>query len=229
MNIRILLFATLKDLAGKNRFTLTIPLETANVLDVRQALRTEYPSAKANIDAAIAAVNEEYAFPSDAVHDGDEVAFFPPVSGGSTDYPEVFKLASEPIDTDALVQAITIPATGAVCIFSGMVRGETSENGTVNKTQNLEYEAYEPMAIKMMNGIAEELRTKWQVKKISMVHRIGRVEIGEASVVIAVSATHRKEAFEACRYAIDTLKKQVPIWKKEYYVDGEVWVGSQES
>src|SRR5689334_12360794 len=114
MQIRVLLFATLKDLAGRNRLVLTLPVENANVTDVRHALIAEFPALKANAEAAIAAVNEEYAFPQDAVHEGDEVAFFPPVSGGSTDYPEIFRLAPEPLSTDELVAAITIPATGAV-------------------------------------------------------------------------------------------------------------------
>ena len=125
MQVRILLFATLKDLAGKNRLILVMPEESATVTDVRRALIAQYPPMEANVQAALAAVNEEYAFPGDAVKDGDEIAFFPPVSGGSIDeYPEVFRLADEPVDTDTLVKAITIPATGAVCIFSGVVRGE---------------------------------------------------------------------------------------------------------
>src|SRR5215216_5863268 len=106
MQVRILLFATLKDLAGRNRLSLTLPLENATVTNVRQALVAEYPAMKANVDAAIAAVNEEYAFPQDAVHDGDEVAFFPPVSGGSTEFPEVFQLAPQPLNIDALIASI---------------------------------------------------------------------------------------------------------------------------
>src|SRR5689334_8362756 len=129
MQVRILLFATLKDLAGRNRLALSIPLENVTVANVRQALIAEYPAMKPNVDAAIAAVNEEYAFPQDAVHDGDEVAFFPPVSGGSGEFPEIFRLAPEPLSTDELIALITIPATGAVCVFSGMVRGETNREG----------------------------------------------------------------------------------------------------
>ena len=136
----------------------------------------------------------------------------------------MIKIVSQQINTEEILESVEDPSAGGIDMFIGTTR----DNSNGKKVLRLEYEAYESMAVKMMNEIAEELRTKWQVKKISMVHRIGSVEIGEASVVIAVSAAHRKEAFEACRYAIDTLKKQVPIWKKEYYIDGEVWVGAQE-
>src|SRR5205085_8112384 len=141
-----------KDLAGSNRLTITVT-DGATVTDVRRALIVQHPHMEANVNAAIAAVNEEYAFPGDSVHDGDQVAFFPPVSGGSGDYPEIFKLANEPINTDELIAAITIPATGAVCVFSGMVRGETSSAEAILQTQHLEYEAYEPMAIAKMQQV----------------------------------------------------------------------------
>lgn len=226
MNVRILLFATLKDVVGKNRLTLTIPLEKVNVEDVRRALSAEYPSAKANIDAAIAAVNEEFAFPTDAVQDGDEVAFFPPVSGGSNDYPEVFQLASEPVDTDQLVQAITIPATGAVCIFSGMVRGETAQDSSVKQTQHLEYEAYEPMALAKMRQVADEIRAQWPlVQGIAIVQRVGHLAVGQNTILIACASGHRDQGcFEAARYGIDRLKEIVPVWKKETRPDGHSWV-----
>lgn len=226
MNVKILLFATLKDLVGKNRVTLTIPLEKATVQDVRQALTAEHPSVKANVEAAIAAVNEEYAFPTDAVHDGDEVAFFPPVSGGSGDYPEIFKLASEPIDTDDLLQAITIAATGAVCIFSGMVRGETTQDGNVKQTQQLEYEAYEPMALSKMRQVADEIREQWPlVQGIAIVQRVGHLTVGQNTILIACASGHRDQGcFEAARYGIDRLKEIVPVWKKESRPDGYSWI-----
>lgn len=137
----------------------------------------------------------------------------------------MIKIVSTKIDLEEVIKSVKDPSAGGIDLFIGTTR-DTSNGKQVLR---LEYQAYEPMAVKMMIVIAEELRTKWQVKKISMVHRIGNVEIGEASVVIAVSSIHRKEAFEACRYAIDALKKQVPIWKKEFYKDGEVWIGAQES
>jgi molybdopterin converting factor subunit 1 len=226
MQVRILLFATLKDLAGRNRLALTLPLENATVANVRQALVAEYPAMKANVEAAIAAVNEEYAFPQDAVHDGDEVAFFPPVSGGSGEFPEVFRLAVEPVNTDELIAAITIPATGAVCIFSGMVRGETNREGDNHQTQHLEYEAYEPMAVAKMCQVAAEIRDQWPlVQGIAIVQRVGKLEIGQNTILIACSSGHRDQGcFEAARYGIDRLKEIVPVWKKEIRPDGQSWV-----
>ena len=226
MQVRILLFATLKDLAGRNRLSLTLPLKNATVTNVRQALIAEYPTMKANVDAAIAAVNEEYAFPQDAVHDGDEVAFFPPVSGGSGEFPEIFRLAPEPLSTDDLIAAITIPATGAVCVFSGMVRGETNREGDSHQTQNLEYEAYEPMALLKMRQVAAEIREQWPlVQGIAIVQRVGKLEIGQNTILIACSSGHRDQGcFEAARYGIDRLKEIVPVWKKEVRPDGQSWV-----
>ncbi len=226
MQVRILLFATLKDLAGRNRLALTLPLEHATVLDVRQALIAEYPAMKANVDAAIAAVNEEYAFAQDAVHDGDEVAFFPPVSGGSDEFREVIRLAPDPINTDELIAAITVPATGAVCVFSGMVRGETNRDGDSHRTQNLEYEAYEPMALAKMRQVAAEIREQWPlVQGIAIIQRVGKLEIGQNTILIACSSGHRDQGcFEAARYGIDRLKEIVPVWKKEVRPDRQSWV-----
>ncbi len=226
MQVRILLFATLKDLAGRNRLSLTLPLENATVVDIRQALTAEFPAMKANVDAAIAAVNEEYAFPQDAVNDGDEVAFFPPVSGGSGEFPEIFRLAPEPLSTDDLIAAITIPATGAVCVFSGMVRGETNREVDAHQTQNLEYEAYEPMALAKMHQVAFEIREQWPlVQGIAIVQRVGKLEVGQNTILIACSSGHRDQGcFEAARYGIDRLKEIVPVWKKEVRPDGQSWV-----
>jgi molybdopterin converting factor subunit 1 len=224
MQIHVLLFATLKDLAGRNRLTLTLP-DSGTVGDVKRALVLLHPHMDAHVQAAIAAVNEEYAFPNDAVHDGDQVAFFPPVSGGSG-YPEIFRLADSPINTDELIAAITIPATGAVCVFSGMVRGETAENGATRQTQSLEYEAYEPMALAKMRQVAAEIREQWPlVQGIAIVQRVGKLEVGQNTILIACSSGHRDQGcFEAARYGIDRLKEIVPVWKKEVRPDGETWV-----
>ena len=133
------------------------------------------------------------------------------------------RIVREKIDIPAVIESINVPAAGGIDVFIGVTRNHSRGK----KVLALEYEAYEPMALKTMSGIVDEVKGRWDIDKISIVHRIGRVEIGEASVVIAVSASHRKEAFVACRYAIDTLKKIVPIWKKEYFEDGEIWVGQE--
>ncbi len=225
MQVQILLFATLKDLAGQNRITLDVP-GGETVADVKQALVARYPQMEANVEAAIAAVNEEYAFAGDAVKEGDRVAFFPPVSGGSGGYPEIFRLEGEPLDIDELIADITVPATGAVCVFSGMVRGETRADGAVAQTQHLEYEAYEPMAVAKMQQVADEIRERWPlVQGIAIVQRVGRLEVGQNTILIACSSGHRDQGcFEAARYGIDRLKEIVPVWKKEVRPDGESWV-----
>ena len=136
----------------------------------------------------------------------------------------MYRVTDEPLSQEEVVKAVESPDAGGVVVFSGVVRNETGGRSV----KCLEYEAHAPMAVVKMREIGEGLRARWpSVKKVAMVHRVGRLEIGEASVMIAVSAAHRREAFEACRYAIDQLKRTVPIWKKEYFEDGEVWVGLQ--
>lgn len=225
MRVEVLLFATLKDAVGQNRLSVTLP-DGAMVGDVKRAVTALYPVIEAHIEAAIAAVNQEYAFASDAVHDGDEVAFFPPVSGGEGGYPEILRLADEPFSADELIAAITIPATGAVCVFSGMVRGETARAGEQVQTEHLEYEAYEPMALTKMRQVAAEIRERWPlVQGIAIVQRVGRLEVGQNTILIACSSGHRDQGcFEAARYGIDRLKEIVPVWKKEVRPDGAAWV-----
>jgi len=133
----------------------------------------------------------------------------------------MIQIVKKKIDVEQVIESVNDPAAGGVDVFIGTTRNHSRGK----RVQALEYKAYEPMALKKMQEITEEVKKRWNVTKISIVHRIDKVGIGEASVVIAVSAPHRKEAFEACRYAIDTLKKEIPIWKKEFFKDGEVWVG----
>ena len=136
----------------------------------------------------------------------------------------MYKITTEPIDVEALYRAVLRDRDGAVVTFHGVVRAYSDSGRAV---RYLEYEAYPEMAEAQMRAIGAEIKRRWDIDDVAMVHRIGRLEIGEASVVIAVAAPHRGEAFDACEYAIDTLKATVPIWKKEVFADGEVWVGLQ--
>jgi molybdopterin synthase catalytic subunit len=165
----------------------------------------------------VAAVNLEIAQRAQPLREGDEVAFLPPVSGGAPD--DFCGITREPILTADLARRLKAPENGAVVVFEGVVRNHSQGR----KTLFLEYEAYEPMAIRRLEEIRREVKEKWPVDQIGMIHRLGRLEIGETSVAIVVTAAHRRAAFEACHYAIDRLKQIVPIWKKEYFEDGAVW------
>jgi len=166
-------------------------------------------------DGLLYAVNKEYAPPERELADGDEVALIPPVSGGS------FRLTAEPLSLAAVVDEVRSDGAGAIATFVGTTRVE-SRGRTVD---HLDYEAYEGMAENVMAEIASSLKQRYDLCEITIHHRTGRVEIGEASVVIAVSAPHRQDALAACKDAIDTLKEQVPLWKKEVYKGGEEWIG----
>jgi MoaE-MoaD fusion protein len=225
MNVKVLLFATLKDAVGLREVSLFMPVAQASLVQVREALATQHPPLKAHLPSAIGAINEEFGAAEDVVSDGDVVAFFPPVSGGAG-YPEVCRLAKEPLDLDALMAEISVAATGAVCVFSGMVRGETqATDGTLQTTQ-LEYEAYAPMALAKMRQVAAEIRAQFPgVQGIAIVQRVGRLAVGQNTILIACGSGHRDGGcFEAARYGIDRLKQIVPVWKKETRHDGTSWV-----
>lgn len=226
MQVKILFFATLKDLAGQKRLTLELAGSSSTIDAVRLALIKRFPEMEANLKVALVAINEEYAFDADTVNDGDELAFFPPVSGGDGQHPEFYMLPDEPIDHDEIVERITTPATGAVCLFSGMVRGKTDKDGHIPETDYLEYEAYEPMALAKMKQVATEIREQFpKVQGIAIAQRIGKLTVGQNTVLIACSSAHRDDGcFEAARYGIDRLKEIVPVWKKEVGKSGEAWI-----
>jgi molybdopterin synthase catalytic subunit len=225
MNVKILLFATLKDAVGLRETTLFIPAAEATLAQVREALALQHTALRPHLPSAIGAINEEFGAPEDVVHDGDTLAFFPPVSGGAG-YPEICRLAEEQLDLDTLMAEITVPATGAVCIFSGMVRGETAAEDGMIETTRLEYEAYAPMALAKMRQVAAEIREQFPgVQGIAIVQRVGRLEVGQNTILIACGSGHRDNGcFEAARYGIDRLKQIVPVWKKETRPDGSSWV-----
>ncbi|MCE2470539.1 MAG: molybdopterin converting factor subunit 1 [Anaerolineae bacterium] len=227
MRITVLFFATLRDVVGARSLALELDEGVTDIKQLRAELTARYPAAADNLEVALAAINEEFAFDHDCFADGAEVAFFPPVSGGAVpERPEIFRLPSESINHDEIISAISTPRTGAVCMFTGMVRGQTAKDGHLPNTEYLEYEAYEPMALAKMQQVAEEIRARWdKVEGIAIIQRVGTLQVGDNTVLCACSAPHRDDGcFEAARYGIDRLKEIVPVWKKEVGKSGETWI-----
>jgi molybdopterin synthase catalytic subunit len=229
MQITVLFFATLRDLVGAREISIDIDEAMVSIEALRSELSSRYPAAADNLRVALAAINEEFAFEHERISDGDEVAFFPPVSGGSEDErerPEIFRLPYAPFDHDEIVAAITTARTGAVCLFTGTVRGQTAKEGHLPQTDYLEYEAYEAMALAKMKQVAAEIRARWhKVEGIAIVQRLGKLRVGDNTVLCACSSPHRDDGcFEAARYGIDRLKEIVPVWKKEVGSAGKTWI-----
>lgn len=231
MRIHVLFFGMLKDIVGQAEDRLTVE-EGSSVGRLYELYAARFPKLAEHSSSLLFSRNREFANRGEPLEDGDEVAFLPPVSGGTdngessktvgtvTEAKNPCRLMRERIDTRALVAELQRGEDGAVVVFEGIVRNHSGGRAT----RFLEYEAYEPMALTKMRAIAAEVVEKFAVDRIGMTHRLGHMEIGEASVVIVVTAGHRKPAFEACHYAIDRLKRIVPIWKKEFFADGAVWV-----
>jgi molybdopterin synthase catalytic subunit len=216
MIVSVRLFAIHREVVGKSKVDLELP-DGATAGEAWEKLRRLYPRLQSFSYLPAMAVNADFAAPDTVLQDGDEVAFIPPVAGGG-DGP--FRIVQGPIDEQALADAVAHPAAGAVITFVGTVRNHSGDR----QVEHLEYEAYPEMAERVMQRIATEVRERWPVTGIAIEHRVGRLEIGEASVVIAVSAGHREEAFAACRYAIDRIKEILPVWKKEVWDGGETWI-----
>ena len=209
MEVTVRLFAGLRERAGTGRRALELA-DGATIADVWPAL-----DLGAEPPGLLYALNKGYAGADASLADGDEVALIPPVSGGD------FLLSDTPLSLDAAVRAVADDAAGAIATFTGTVRQRSRGRDVIR----LEYEAYEGMAEQTMAELAAELKARYDLCEIAIHHRTGPVEIGEPSVVIAVSAPHRADALAACRDAIDTLKQTVPLWKKELYEGGEEWIG----
>ncbi|OLD39962.1 MAG: hypothetical protein AUI57_01280 [Candidatus Rokubacteria bacterium 13_1_40CM_2_68_8] len=221
MRVRVRLFARYREALGRERLEVDLP-EGGTVESAWSVLADRHPELARFRPFTLFAVGHDYVTPDHRLRPDDELCLFPPVSGGAA--ADVYRVVTEPLSPDAIAAQVDDPGAGGIVIFSGVVRNET--NGRPVKF--LEYEAHAPMAEVKMREIGETVRARWPgVKRVAMLHRIGRLEIGEASVLIAVAAAHRGDAFDACRYAIDTLKRTVPVWKKEHFEDGEVWVGLQ--
>ena len=222
MRVRVRLFARYREALGRERLEVDLP-EGGTVEAAWSAIADRHPELAPYRPFTLFAVGQDYVSPDHRLRPDDELFLFPPVSGGGAGA-DIYRVVTEPLSPDAIAAEVDDPGAGGIVIFSGVVRNATG--GRLVKF--LEYEAHAPMAEVKMREIGEAVRVRWPgVRRVAMLHRIGRLEIGEASVLIAVAAAHRSDAFEACRYAIDTLKRTVPVWKKEHFEDGEVWVGLQ--
>jgi MoaE-MoaD fusion protein len=225
MRVRVLFFGMLKELVGRPSEDADFP-PGSDLRAVFDRYADHYPRLRELASSIVVARNQEFAQLSATITEGDEVAFLPPVSGGLSMDSEIqqdghfFALTRHAIDTRAVITRLLTGFEGAVITFEGTVRNNTKRR----PTRCLDYECYESMALKLMVQIGMEIVGQYEVGRIAMVHRLGRLLIGETSVAIVVTAPHRGSAFEAAREAINRLKKRVPIWKKEYFVDGEVWV-----
>lgn len=222
MACRIRFFAGVAEATGHREYTVELPAGTT-IGDLADKLQREFPQASDLLAKSFFSVNQEYVDATAVVSDGDEIAIIPPVSGGSGDDFR-FAVTTEPLSADAVIQKVSNPYAGAILTFVGTVREFTQGQRTVH----LEYEAYPEMAVKKMAEIAAEIEEKWPGTEVAMIHRIGKLEIEEASVIIAVATPHRAASFEAGRYAIERLKQIVPIWKKEIWEDGAEWKGHQQ-
>jgi len=218
MQIRVLFFGILKEKVGKGSDSLSF-LDVPTVADVLAHYADTNSDLRPYFGSIAVSVNQEYADARTLLKEGDEVALLPPVSGGTSHA----KIVRERIETQALIESIKQPEDGAAIVFEGIVRNHTRGRQTLY----LDYEAYEEMALKKLEALAEEAMAEYKVRDVGIVHRLGRIEIGETSVLIVVASAHRAAAFEACRWVIDTLKRTVPIWKKEYFEDGAVWADGE--
>jgi len=227
MRVRVLFFGMLKEFAGRASDTLDIP-EGSSVTDVLKLYESQIPRLKEALPSLALAVNQQYAGTDTKLRSDDEVALLPPVSGGKDGVRNRIEAAHcaivrAPIDTQQVLTRIKQGDDGAAVVFEGVVRNQTRGR----KTLYLDYEAYAEMALREMETLAGQALKQFSIRDVALIHRLGRLEIGETSVLIVVASDHRAAAFDACRWLIDTLKRTVPIWKKEYFEDGVVWADGE--
>lgn len=221
MRVHLLAFGMLRELLGNAASSLELP-PGATVGELLERCRAQAPEKAALWTSVAVAVNQEYVRAGHRLAEGDEVALLPPVSGGAGAAPSAqpyVRIVQERIVPHAILPPLQRPEDGAIAVFDGIVRNHSRGRTTLY----LEYEAYEEMALKKMEELAAEALVRYPIRNAALVHRLGRLEIGESSVLVAVFSAHRAAAFEACRWLIDTLKQTVPIWKKEFFEDGAVW------
>jgi MoaE-MoaD fusion protein len=219
MALSVRLYAVCRERAGVDRVSIALPPQGTTVAGLLALIAQATPVLAPLLPLVRVAVNQEMARADDPVKETDEVALIPPVSGGSGQGP--FGVTADKIDVAMVERIVANPRAGAIITFAGTVRDRTGEHDVVA----LEYEAYAEMAERFLRRIGEEIDARWPGTRTAILHRIGRLVVGETSVVIAVASPHRAQAFDACRYAIERLKQDVPIWKKEVRTDGTIWVG----
>jgi molybdopterin synthase catalytic subunit len=215
MQVTVKLFGSIREAAGAKELAVSLP-EGSTATDLRLLLARDHPSFEEMADRLRISVNYEIVSGDGALREGDEVAFLPPVSGGSGGH----VLSTEPLDVGSVVNRVIGPDIGGIVSFIGTVR-DTSRGRSI---RHLEYDAYPEMAEREMERISQEAAQRWPGTRVAVAHRRGRLEVGEIAVVVVAGAPHRGDAFAAARYTIDTLKERVPIWKKEVTTDGEYWV-----
>jgi len=230
VRIRVLFFGLIRDVVGAREDSLEVP-DGSRLEAVFNHYAERFPRLQEMASSTVLALNQQFSTPAAPLAEGDEVALLPPVSGGSGPYTSriddtaghFFAITREPIDGTAIARQLLRGEDGAFINFEGVARN----NSKGRATRFLEYECYEPMAVKMMAEIGLDIARNHAIGRIAMVHRLGRLEIGETSVAVIVTSPHRKAAFDAALEGINRLKKMVPVWKKEYFVDGEVWVDGE--
>ena len=226
MRVRVLLFGQLKDIVGRQEEALELE-PGARLAGVISHYAHRYPKFHGLTHSIACSINQEYAQATAVLKEGDEVGLLPPVSGGKSGVQELRSehcaIVRESIDVLGMKESLEHPEDGAAIFFAGVVRNNTRGRHTLY----LDYEAYESMALNEMEKLAQAALERFTVRDVCLVHRLGRLEIGETSVLIGVASAHRAAAFDACRWLIDTLKKTVPIWKKEYFEDGAVWADGE--
>ncbi|MGZ4841659.1 MAG: molybdenum cofactor biosynthesis protein [Candidatus Angelobacter sp.] len=226
MRVKVLLFGQLKDIVGRQEESLDLD-SGARLSAVMAHYSGRYPKFQGLTNSIACSINQEYAQGSAVLKEGDEVGLLPPVSGGKSKVEELRSehcaIVREPIDLQTIRKDLEHPEDGSALFFDGIVRNNTRGR----RTLFLDYEAYESMALSEMEKLAQAALEQFRVRDVCLIHRLGRLEIGETSVLIGVASAHRVAAFEACRWLIDTLKKTVPIWKKEYFEDGAVWADGE--
>jgi MoaE-MoaD fusion protein len=221
VQVRVLFFGLLTDVIGRRSETVSLP-DGSTLSDLLAHYQSNFPRLQGFASSLAISLNQDYAPLSSPLSEGDEVGLLPPVSGGASETPLV-EVVRERIVPQEIVTRLERPQDGAVVVFEGIVRDHSRNR----RTLYLDYDAYEEMAVKQMRSLAAEALKRFPIRNLALVHRLGRLQIGETSVFIAVCSAHRAAAFDACRWLIDTLKKTVPIWKKEFFEDGAVWADGE--